>query len=247
MLRALANKILPARQHSAIQRKWRILRYIGFKRTCPICSSHLRLFLPHGVILRPNAVCPVCQSRDRHRLAWLYLQRETPLLTASLSFLHLAPEPELARRLAGLPNIHYVSGDLVHRAMAQMDICRLPLRNDNFDMLYCSHVLNMLPDDRPAMAELRRVIKPGGLALVQVPQSGQAETVEAGAGSTRERRVELFSDPDMYRRYGKDIFRRLTDAGFLVQVVPYYHQFSRSEQIRLGLIDEDLYICRRPE
>ena len=231
----------------AARRGWRRLRYFGISRYCPLCGSHLRLFLPHGVIPRPNAVCPVCQSRDRHRLAWLWLTRETRLLQDPLTFLHLAPEPELARRLAALPNLRYLSGDLVHRAGVRLDIGRLPSPDACIDMLYCSHVLNMLPRDVRALSELLRVLKPGGLALIQVPQATAMATVEAGPRSTRAERLALFGDPDMFRRYtGSDLLERLKLIGFSAEVIRYHEHFSSRNRTRLGLIDEDLVLCRRP-
>lgn len=230
----------------AVRRAWYRLRYFGTSRYCPLCGSHLRLFRPHGVIPRPNAVCPVCQSRDRHRLAWLWLTQETRLLRDSLTFLHLAPEPELARRLAALPNLRYLSGDLVHRARVRLDVTRLPLPDACIDMLYCSHVLNMLPQDGPAMSELFRVLKPGGLALIQVPQAPAITTLEASPRSHRDERLALFGDPDMFRRYaGADLSERLQLTGFRVEFIRYLERFSPQDQIRLGLIDEDLVACRR--
>ena len=116
--------------------------------------------------MRPEAICPVCESRDRHRLAWHYLR---PLLQHSsppLDLLHLAPEPELARRLSRLPGLRYRAGGLGPPPLEWMDITCLPLPDQSIDLIVCSHVLNMLPDDRPAMGELRRVLRPGGTALL---------------------------------------------------------------------------------
>jgi SAM-dependent methyltransferase len=156
------------------------------------------------VVQRPNAVCPVCQSRDRHRLAWLWLCVQTPMLVSPMAVLHVAPEGVVARRLRALRHLRYVSGDLVHRADLRMDLGRLPFADGIFDLLYCSHVLNMLPDDRPALAEIFRVLRPGGHALIQVPAPVPGSGIEAGAASTREDRERVFGDPDMYRRYGRD-------------------------------------------
>ena len=247
MLRGFLGPRWRERFWVAARRGWRRLRFVGSSRYCPLCSSHLRLFLPHGVIPRPNAVCPVCQSRDRHRLAWLWLTHETRLHQAPLTFLHLAPEPELARRLAALPNLRYLSGDLVHHAGVRLDITRLPFPNACIDILYCSHVLNMLPRDVPALSELFRVLKPGGLTLIQVPQATAIATLEASPRSSHAERLALFGDPDMFRRYtGSDLLERLTLVGFSAEVIRYHEHFSSRDRIRLGLIDEDLVVCRRP-
>lgn len=229
------------------RRTIRGLRYFGWVRHCPLCVSHVRLFFPHGVVPRPNAVCPVCHSRDRHRLAWLWLRENTPILSKPLDMLHVAPEPVVARRLRALPKLRYVSGDIVHRADVRMDICRMPFGSSVFDLVYCSHVLNMLPRDGPALAELFRVLRPGGLALLQVPAAKAGDGVGAGAASTVEDRRRLLGDPDMYRRYGGDeLALRLRGVGFDAQVVHHARAFSDRDRLRMGLIDEPLHVATKP-
>lgn len=226
---------------------WRRLRYLGLARYCPLCDSHVRLFLPHGVVPRPNAVCPVCLSRDRHRLAWLWLRAHTALGKAPTRLLHVAPETVVALRLQALPQVHYISGDIVHRASVRMDVCHMPFREHSFDVVYCSHVLNMLPDDQPAMAEIFRVLSPGGLALLQVPTPVQGPGIEAGPRATADERRALLGDPDMHRRYGSDVLAsRLRQAGFEARAVPWFQTFDAPEQLRLGLIDEPLHVCTKP-
>ena len=59
------------------------LFYKGRGVECPVCGAKYRKFLPYGYVQpRPNALCPKCLSLERHRLLWLYLTRETDLLTA---------------------------------------------------------------------------------------------------------------------------------------------------------------------
>ena len=228
-------------------RTWlRRIKHAGLARHCVVCGARVRHFLPHGVVPRPNVLCPVCLARDRHRLLWLYLERESGLLSRPQVLLHLAPEPCLARRLASRPGIQYISGDLFHPAMFRMDILRLPLRDQSVTAVICSHVLNMLPADGPAFAELFRVTKPGGTVLLQVPHAATAETIEAGADSTRESRLHLFRDPDMYRRYGQDFAIRAASARFAVEPVRPFERFAPSEQMRYGLLDEPIFVCRRP-
>jgi SAM-dependent methyltransferase len=175
------------------------------------------------------------------------MQAHTPIGKVPIRLLHVAPETVVAQQLQALPLVHYVSGDLVHRASVHMDICRMPFRDNSFDVVYCSHVLNMLPDDKPAMADLFRVLSPGGLALLQVPKPLEGPGIEVGAGSSAPERRALLGDPDMYRRYGKDMLAgRLLQAGFEHQVVDWFHSFRDREQRRMGLIDEPLQVCIKP-
>src|SRR3954451_22255349 len=45
----------------------------------------------------------------------------------------------------------------------------LPWDNASFDVATCLDVVEHVPDDRRALAELRRVVRPGGFLLVTVP------------------------------------------------------------------------------
>lgn len=224
----------------------RRVRWFGLTHWCPICRSAVRQFLPHGVVPRPNAVCPVCQSRDRHRLAWLWLTSQTRLGREPVRLLHIAPEPELARRLTALPAVHYVSGDIVHRASVRMDVCSMPFGTGSFDLIYCSHVLNMLPEDQPALAELFRVLRPGGQALLQVPVTQPGAGVEVSSTSTAEERRAKLGDAHMYRRYERDaLHTRLRKQGFHSVALDWYSSFTSRKQLQLGLIDEPLHVCQK--
>ena len=50
------------------------------------------------------------------------------------------------------------------------DLLALPFADASFDRVIASEVLEHIPDDEKAMAELTRVLRPGGLAAVTVPR-----------------------------------------------------------------------------
>ena len=52
---------------------------------------------------------------------------------------------------------------------AAVDATRLPFANDSFDYVICSEVLEHIPDDRKAVAEMTRVLKPEGTLVISVP------------------------------------------------------------------------------
>ncbi|MBU6217085.1 MAG: methyltransferase domain-containing protein [Acidobacteria bacterium] len=54
-------------------------------------------------------------------------------------------------------------------ACANGDACRLPFADDSFDRVICSEVFEHIPDDTGAMAELTRVLRPGGVLAATVP------------------------------------------------------------------------------
>ena len=86
-------------------------------------------------------------------MIWLFFKRRTNLFdAASKRILHIAPEPSLGRLIAGIKGVEYTSGDFEPgRAMVQMDITRIQYPDDTFDVIYCSHVLEHVLEDRQAM------------------------------------------------------------------------------------------------
>ena len=56
-----------------------------------------------------------------------------------------------------------------HSATVNGDGTGLPFADDTFDHIICSEVMEHIPDDAAAAAELTRVLKPGGTLAVTVP------------------------------------------------------------------------------
>ena len=137
---------------------------------CPVCDSTFRRFAAFGHPPRPEAQCPRCGSLERHRLMWLFLIRNTPVETASLRVLHVAPESGISHRLRTLRNLDYLTADLdPTKADVKMDIASIQFPDGHFDVILCSNVLEHVPDAGQAMCELRRVLAPSGFALLDVP------------------------------------------------------------------------------
>ena len=186
---------------------------------CPICENEHDGFLPHGGNPpRPNRRCPICNSNHRQRLAWLFLGKYSNLHDGSPKrMLHVAPEPRLSERFRRIESLDYLSCDLEPGvAMAQVDITEMQFPDDSFDVIYCSHVLEHIPQDRKAMAEMYRVLRKGGWALILVPLRGDV-THEDETIVSPEDRERVFLQADHVRHYGRDIIKRLEDAGFAVR------------------------------
>ena len=159
--------------------------------------------------------------------------------------LHFAPEHCFAERLRTAPNVDWLSADLLDpSAMLKVDITRIQLPDDSFDVIYCSHVLEHVPDDRAGMRELARVLKPSGWALVQVPIASPT-TFEDPSITDPDERERVFGQWNHVRTYGPDVEQRLSDAGFVVQRVSASDIASPEEYERMGLRDNDwIYVCR---
>lgn len=166
-----------------------------------------------------TTMCPVCESSDRIRLLYLFLQENTNLFKQHLHLLHFAPEPALQTIIKQQKNIKYLTADLFQKnVMEKIDITAIPYGSNTFDAILCNHVLEHIPDDSLAMSELYRVLKPGGWAILQVPISIILDhTFEDSSVTTEEAREAVFGQKDHVRIYGKDYPEKLRQAGFQVK------------------------------
>jgi ubiquinone/menaquinone biosynthesis C-methylase UbiE len=160
----------------------------------------------------------------------------------------MAPEANLQKVLMAQPNIEYLSADLSSPVAAvQMDITDIEYEDDSFHVVICNHVLEHVPDDRKAMAELYRVLKPEGWAILQVPISlSLNQTYEDPMVISPEEREKVFGQSDHVRIYAKDYKDRLEQAGFRVKVYSFAKEFGESATHKYGLSkDENIYICSK--
>jgi len=242
------KRIIPAPVYAGLMAAGKRISAWGWARYCPICRSHLRKFETFGSPRRPEARCPICGSLERHRLAWLYFKQRTDLFDGRFKrFLHVAPEPRLSRMLVKIPNIEYVSGDLsAGDALVRLDVTDIAFPAGRFDVVYCSHVLEHVVDDRRAMRELGRVLKPGGWAILQVPIKGDT-TIEDPSVVTPAERERVFGQRDHVRIYGRDYADRLAEAGFAVTVDGFARGLPPVKARYFGLDrEEDIYVCGKP-
>lgn len=217
----------------------------GSEFYCPVCESHIRKFMPSGVY--PNSWCPVCYSSPRHRIVWLFIQSRTNLCEPSPKrMLHIAPELILEQRFKQLAHLDYLSGDLYHpRAMVTMDITDIHYPENSFDAIYCSHVLEHVPEDRKAMREFHRVLRPGGWAILMVPLAAEPTDEDLSVTDPKER-ARRFGRHDHVRLYGPDFADRLREAGFEVSVVPPHDFVDPSRFNSMGLRAHfDIYYCEK--
>jgi len=191
----------------------------GNRYTDPIDGKSFRKFLPYGYEnQRENVLSPSTLSLERHRLLWLYLQNETDFFTAPQKVLHFAPEQAFYKRFRKQINLDYTTTDLNSPlADIKADICKLPFKEEEFDVILCNHVLEHISDDTKAMQELYRVLKKGGMAVLQIPQDlSREKTFEDNSITDRKERAKIFGQYDHVRIYGRDYFDKLRSIGFTV-------------------------------
>lgn len=215
----------------------------GNRYTDPIDGKSFKKFLPYGYEKqRDNVLSPSTLSLERHRLLWLYLQSETDFFVKPLKMLHFAPEQAFYRRFRQQQNLDYTTTDLSSPlADVKADICQLPFEDNMFDVIFCNHVLEHIPDDTQAMRELYRVLKPGGWAVLQIPQDlSRAITFEDDSITDPKERAKIFGQYDHVRVYGRDYFDKLRSIGFEVQEVDYTQTLSKEQVERYCLADGEI-------
>ena len=222
--------------------------YSGTGRTCPARGKSSRRFVKFGFIPRPDARCPHCSSLERHRFLWLYLSKKTNLFDGKpKKMLHVAPEHYLESRFRQRVGAGYLTADLFNpQAMVRMDITNIDFPDQSFDVIYCSHVMEHVADDRKAMREFRRVLKHDGWAILLVPIIAD-KTFEDPSITSPEGRLKAFGQEDHVRIYGPDYVDRLREAGFTVEVSDVVDVAQGNEAVRMGLTHASgsIYYCTR--
>jgi SAM-dependent methyltransferase len=229
--------------------RWaQIAPYYGWNRKCPVCEHTFRRFQRFGSVSREEARCVACGALERHRLLWLFLRRNTDFFERGPQrLLHVAPERFIEARFRPVVGKGYVSTDLFSpRAMVRMDVTNIAAPDDAFDVVYCSHVLEHVPDDRRAMREFRRVLRRSGWAVFMVPVTAP-RTFEDPTVVTDSDRLRVYGQTDHVRRYGPDFADRLREEGFGVTVVGVSDLLDEKGATRHGLAqtNDAVFFCRK--
>jgi SAM-dependent methyltransferase len=229
------------------------LLYGGKRLECPICGGRFRR-MRHGRGRR-DVQCPRCGSYERVRALWLFLREETDLVAGKHRVLHFAPEPSIAAAIEALPGIDYVSADIAPGvAMEVVDITAIPHPEGSFDAVICSHVLEHVREDRRAMGEVFRVLRPGGAAYFMQPVDFErAETYEDASIVDPDARLRAFKQFNHVRIYGRDVAKRLHEAGFEVSERRYTEELDPAMRARYALQEGDataredvVFVATRP-
>jgi SAM-dependent methyltransferase len=189
-------------------------------------------------------MCPRCGSLGRHRVDWLFLTEQTDALKRAHRLLHIAPEVCLESPIRRLAHIDYLSADYDSKlAMEHVDATAMHYESESFDAVICNHVLVVIENDEAAMAELHRVLKPGGWALLQATVDTARDRTSERARPATGARYEEF----VLRQYGRDYVARLEQVGFSVIVSEFVRALPAAVQERFGLDPgETIFFCRKP-
>src|ERR1039457_6669461 len=147
-------KLLPGPVKVTIKSARAFILYIyyrsGNNRWCPVCEKSTQKFLPFGISPREDARCPFCGALERHRFVWLYFIKMTNLFDKTPKLmLHIAPERGMEARLRSKLKQGYLTADLFDpHADMKMDITNIQYPDEHFNIIYCSHVLEFVQNDK---------------------------------------------------------------------------------------------------
>jgi SAM-dependent methyltransferase len=213
----------------------------GAGTKCNVCGWEGRALT--GDQWHPGTICPLCGSQVRHRMLAAALDGistvpalDEKALLAGKAILHFAPERQLRNRISRAAG-KYVTADYDRGDCdLKLDISAMPsVPDQSFDVVISCDVLEHVPDDLAAMREIRRILRPGGTAILTVPQMDPpARTDEDPTVLSESGREIRFGQKDHVRMYGDDFIDRLRAAGFSVDVLTSEH-FSGKEVGRMVL------------
>jgi SAM-dependent methyltransferase len=168
--------------------------------------------------LRKHAKCPNCDALERQRIQFIVVNKVlSDMNTTNLKMLHFAPEP-FFRQYFSKQFGQYESADISMKGVDHnVDLQQLPFDDESYDFVFASHVLEHIPDDEKAISEIRRILKPNGIAILPVPIVSE-KTIE-------------YPEPNPYEAYhvrapGIDYFQR------------YERHFSRVEMFSSDSLPE---------
>lgn len=184
-------------------------------------------------------------------MIWLWMERQTSLFENHPRLLHIAPEPPLMKhfRESYGSSKDYITADLESPLADQhFDVQDIPLPSDSIDVIICNHLLEHVENDRLAMQELHRVMKPGGWGIFLVPEDRERETTfEDDSIVDAKERTRLFGQYDHRRIYGRDYDDRLREAGFEVERSDFARRLTEWEKRLYSPGEDDLVIVRKPQ
>jgi SAM-dependent methyltransferase len=221
---------------------------------CNICGSTKDFKTAVG---RKHELCGECDSKARHRLLAHYLEHETPLFSAKLDVLEFGPTMGLMARLKKLDNLNYATADLYdERADFILDITAIEQPNESWDYVILYHILEHIVDDKKAMAELYRILRPGGKVILQVPLWPDVTEIYEDASITdKKQRKKHFGQGNHVRKYAAaGLKERLEGAGFEVEIIDYLARLDQATIDKHGFfghfkepMDQTIWIATKPK
>lgn len=203
---------------------------------CPFCGPTVLLRLQRS---ETGLRCARCAASAVHlSIGWALRTQVAELGTRDVYELSSRGPlvAHLARHACSLALSEYFDGiapGSVHHGVRCEDVQALSFADASFDLITHTEVLEHVPDDRRAFAELYRVLRPGGLMLFTVPYHPDWPQTLERARLGHDGSIEYLQPPAYHddllrgqgrvlawRDYGADLADRLSAAGFDARVLP---------------------------
>ena len=247
----------------------RVANGFGSKRKCYICGATFSYFDKYrqgskGVseFLRTldavgsdvdNFSCMYCGCNDRERHLFMFFDKLMLWKTMENgNILHFAPEEHLAIKIGESGPLQYVKADLSTRNhdITQIDATAIPFEDDTFDFLIANHILEHIPDYRKALSEFYRILRPGGIAILQTPYSTLLRNnFEDDGIDNDELRLYLYGEKDHVRVFGEhSLLKSLEETGFSLQIRKHEDYFDVRAGYYYGVpVKEKLIMVKKTE
>jgi SAM-dependent methyltransferase len=212
-------------------------------RYCPCCGWEGRRFGPYfaGGYTSLDIACPECGSHPRQRGQLYYYRDKLKLFEKRGKLLYFAPERSILPYLTKAPDLEIEINDYGNNRNCDhcYDIMNIDAADGTFDYIICHRVIEHVADDRKAMRELYRILKPGGIAVISVPiMRTRMKTLEYGNPNPL---------CDMhYYEYGLDFKTRIPD-GFECTEYLFSELIDIETFKRLSLIEDSIFECCKPQ
>lgn len=233
------RQLLVALNKISSQVKYAKFKGAGFECNC--CGAMYSQFIPdhpsaenaHAISANEvvagygeNILCPSCLSTARERLIIALLENDIKLTGNKI--LHFSPEKKIYNFIKSSNEV--ITADIqplfyknIDSKIKIEDATHLSFSDNNFDVVIGNHIMEHIPNDKKALKEIYRVLKPGGRAILQVPYSTKiTNTLEEPEINNPQKQSALFGQKDHVRIYQlQDYINRLQHCGFRVAVMEY--------------------------
>lgn len=210
------------------------------RKYCPCCGWKGTNFLPYidAGYVGFQGVCPVCNSQARHRAHSLFYRKYFPCIHGEL--LYIAPEKNVDY-FRNMTSLNVQTSEYLSTVSADFhyDLLDLNCPDSTWDYIICHRVIEHVSNDRQAMRELYRVLKPGGVCILSVP-------IDINLSATIEYHKPNPLDSNHFYNYGTDFAHRIPSE-FAIEIYDFRSLFSAEEFETLHLFDDFIYVCKKTE
>lgn len=219
----------------------------GNRFRCNVCGKTFNHFRKKRVQSQTHYLCPRCRSDESLRSLWFYLSNEIIGKKNKKIFLVFGESKLLIKKLNNIG----ISPEIVRNEFINPFDSKNTenLTGNIYDVIILPHVLQFIDDDQMVYSELKRLLRPGGIAIIQTVTNPEMDrTYENIKTSEDIDRLKDHYEPGYLRIYGANFNKHLAKAGFDVEVIDYAGQLGTPahEYYHVGRSERELiFICKK--